>query len=110
MKDVIIKKNIESSIVCERNDSEIDILASCTYGFNPGQNIDVKTNLKIDLPEKKIMVIETEKPLLLMGSPFFKGGKLTIRLHNSLVGKYGAHIISPGERICRLTLMSKDEG
>lgn len=109
LEDISIKstesENASKVHMCSK--SEIDIIATETYGFNPGQNIDIKTNLKINVPNSKKMVITTSKPLLLMGSPFFNGGKLTLRIHNSLTGKNGAYIISPGELICRLTVVSK---
>lgn len=109
MNDVLIKSASEenTSRIHKHSKSEIDIIATETYGFNPGQNIDIKTNLKIEIPKDKRLVVTTIKPLLLIGSPFFQGGKLTLRMHNSLIGKNGAHIISPGELICRLTVVSK---
>jgi hypothetical protein len=94
-------------MVHKHSKSEIDVIATETYGFNPGQNIDIKTNLKIDIPSGKELVVTTMRPLMLIGSPFFNGGKLTLRMHNSMTGKSGAYIISPGELICRLTVVSK---
>lgn len=109
MNDVLIKaaNANNTSRVHKHSKSEIDVIATETYGFNPGQNIDIKTNLKIEIPTGKQLVVTAMKPLLLIGSPFFQGGKLTLRMHNSLVGKNGVHIVSPGELICRLTLVSK---
>lgn len=109
MNDVLIKsaESENTSKVHRHSKSEIDIIATETYGFNPGQNIDIKTNLKIDIPNGKKLVVTTMKPLLLIGSPFFSGGKLTLRMHNSLIGKNGVYIVSPGELICRLTVVSK---
>lgn len=110
MNDVIIKSkesDENTSRVHRHSKSEIDVIATETYGFNPGQNIDIKTNLTIDVPDDKELVVSTMKPLLLIGSPFFKGGRLTLRMHNSMIGRNGVYIVSPGELICRLTLVSK---
>ena len=106
MEDVKITSVGESSKVHKHSKSEIDVISSETYGFNPGENIDIKTNLKINIPSGKKLVVTPMKPLLLIGSPFFEGGKLTLRMHNSLTGKSGVYIVSPGELICRLTVVS----
>lgn len=102
-----IVRDDTSCEIKKRNAREIDIVSTETYGFNPGQNMDIHTNLKINVPDDKIVILTTDKPLLLIGSPIFEGGKLTLRLHNSRIGKYGAHILSPGENVCRLTIASK---
>lgn len=97
----------DSCTIRKHNTNEIDIVSKETYGFNPGQNIDIQTNLKISVPDDKMVIVTTEKPLLLIGSPIFEGGKLTLRLHNSRIGKYGAHILSPGDNVCRLIVAKK---
>lgn len=109
LEDVTIKSENDErkSKLHKHSKTEIDVIASETYGFNPGQNLDIKTNLRVSVPDGKRLVVSTMRPLLLMGNPFFEGGKLTLRVHNSLTGKNGAYIISPGEIICRLTIISK---
>lgn len=89
------------------NKTEMSILSTETYGFNPGQNLDIKTHLDMTLPEGTEFVITPMRPLLLIGEPFYKGGKLTLRFHNSMIGKSGACIISKGDVVCKLTLVSK---
>jgi hypothetical protein len=107
MNGISITSSNVISHVRKHSESEIDIIATETYGFNPGQNIDIKTDLKIEMPKDKQLVVTTIKPLLLIGSPFFQNGKLTLKMHNSMVGKNGAYIVSPGELLCRLTVVSK---
>ena len=91
----------------KHGENEIDVLSYEVYGFNPGQNLDIKTNLALAIPDDKMCIIMPTKPLLLLHTPIFEGGKLTFRVHNSSVGKYGTHIVSPGETICRLRVVSK---
>ena len=90
------------SYIQQVDDNTIEIFANETYGFNSGQNIDIKTGLNFKFPKNTHCIIKPEKPLLMMGQPFYDGGALTLRFHNSYVGKNGAYIISKGEPLCKL--------
>lgn len=97
-----------SSKIKQCGPKEFKIISKDVYGFNPGQNVDIKTNIMINIPKGKAVVITPARPLLLIGSPFFNGGKLTMRLHNSQTGKYGTYIVGRNEELCKLTVVSTE--
>lgn len=103
----IVLKNENESSSLRQNGSKISVLSSKVYGFNPGETMDIKTGIEVDIPKGKAIVICPAKPLTVIGNPIFTGKMLTIRLHNSQIGKYGAHIISRGDKICDLIVMEQ---